>query len=105
MKLYERLRQAVKTRFQLAIYDEDGRHSVKNDVLQAADILEKLDHAITDKIAVGIDFGKGAETVMVTVKDGKIVDSTVCNGGDCERKSLGAEPCPGCQHYDEKGDL
>ena len=26
---------------------------------------------------------------MVTFKDGKIVDSTVCNGGNCERKSRG----------------
>ena len=33
--------------------------------------------------------GKESETVMVTYKDGKIVDSTVCNGGNCERKSRG----------------
>lgn len=58
-----------------------------------------------EPVRAGVDLGKGSETVMVTVKDGKIVGSTVCNGGDCERKSLGAEPCPGCQHCDEKGDL
>ena len=51
------------------------------------------------------DLGKKSETVMVTFKDGKIVDSTVCNGGNCKRKSLGAEPCPGCSYCDEEGNL
>ena len=52
-----------------------------------------------------IDLGKKSETVMVTFEDGKIVDSIVCNGGNCKRKSLGAEPCPGCPYCDEKGNL
>ena len=52
-----------------------------------------------------IDIGKKSETVMVTFKDGKIVDSTVCNGGNCKRKSLGAEPCPGCSYCEEEGNL
>ena len=27
------------------------------------------------------------------------------NGGNCKRKSLGAEPCPGCSYCDEEGNL
>ena len=49
--------------------------------------------------------GKESETVMVTFKEGKIVDSTVCNGGNCERKSLGAEPCHECSYCYVEGNL
>lgn len=29
----------------------------------------------------------------------------VCNGGDCERHRLCAEPCAGCQYCDEEGNV
>ncbi len=28
-----------------------------------------------------------------------------CNGGDCERHRLGAEPCAGCQYCDAEGNI
>lgn len=28
-----------------------------------------------------------------------------CNGGDCERHKLGAEPCAGCQFCDAEGNI
>ena len=28
-----------------------------------------------------------------------------CNGGDCERHRLGAEPCAGCQYCDAEGNV
>lgn len=35
-----------------------------------------------EPVCSGVDLGKESETVMVTLKDGKIVDSTVCDGGE-----------------------
>ncbi len=34
-----------------------------------------------------------------------IKQSFVCNGGDCERHRLGAEPCAGCLFCDEEGNV
>lgn len=29
----------------------------------------------------------------------------ICNGGDCERHRLGAEPCADCQYCDAEGNI
>lgn len=63
------------------------------------------DEVADEPVSSGIDLGKKSETVMVTFKDGKIVDSTVCNGSNCKRESLGTEPDPGCSYCDEEGNL
>ena len=35
----------------------------------------------------------------------KMKDGDHCNGGDCERHRLGAEPCAGCEFCDEEGNI
>ena len=32
-------------------------------------------------------------------------DETYCNGGDCDRHRMGAEPCERCPFCDEEGDI
>ena len=42
------------------------------------------------------DFGCGS---------GEVFDNDPCNGGDCERHKLGAEPCTDCPYCDEEGNI
>jgi hypothetical protein len=35
----------------------------------------------------------------------KMKGGDYCNGGDCERHRLGAEPCAGCEFCDEEGNI
>ena len=35
----------------------------------------------------------------------KMKDGDHCNGGDCQRHKLGAEPCTDCPYCDERGNI
>ena len=41
------------------------------------------------------------ETFMIDVEE----TGDDCNGGDCERHKLGAEPCAGCPYCDAEGNI
>ena len=43
--------------------------------------------------------------VTTRLNDALKKDGDHCNGGDCERHRLGAEPCAGCEFCDEEGNI
>ena len=42
---------------------------------------------------------------MGSLYKAKQIDANHCNGGDCQRHKLGAEPCTDCPYCDEQGNI